>query len=224
MLFRSPKFYNKGNIKVGTNLTKEEMTNYTTQLAVGGFLGWMNNNVKKNFDADFQNQGNITIKNVTTPLCNVGGVWGLHTKAPAIKSGVVLTNTGNIAVEGCSLTTAYVGGIAANTLVPITGAKVYCDLSAIGVTNFGMITGAARTDTTLATKCQVGGRIATTESFKKTWDDDTEDYIEGVSPDWIELDGTNYFSYIYGSADWTGVEGYDGCSWLSEKPAIAPAQ
>ena len=208
-----PKFYNKGNIKVGTNLTKEEMTNYTAQLVVGGFLGLMNNNVKKNFDADFQNQGDITVKNVTTPKCNVGGIWGLHTKAPVIKSGVVLTNTGNITVEGCSLTDAstWVGGIVATTLVPINGAKCYCDLAAPNLTNVGMIMGTPRADATLATKCHVGGQIAKTLF---------ENGDGEIVPEFLPINEGNYFNYIYGGETaWTGTD-YDGCKYLSVAPTL----
>ena len=34
------------------------------------------------------------------------------------------------------------------------------------------------------------------------------------------ISATNYFNFIYGSADWTGVADYDGCKHISKAPAI----
>ena len=135
-------------------------------------------------------------------------------------------NTGNIEVADATIAKSHaIGGIIGYPANPVSNCQSYCELSAIGATNAGMIMGAARAEATLAQNCQVGGQIAVTESEKKTWDDDAEDYIWKTSPDWNPLTNENYFTYIYGgTTDWIGVEGYDGCSWLSEKPAIAPAQ
>ena len=36
---------------------------------------------------------------------------------------------------------------------------------------------------------------------------------EAERPNTKTLDATNYFNYIYSSADWTGVEDYDGCTF-----------
>ena len=204
-----PKFYNKGNIKVGTNLPEGTKAAYTTKLEVGGFLGIMNNNVTKSFDADFQNEGEIVVKNVTTPELEVGGVWALMSKAPTIKSGVVLTNTGNISVLDCTLTDAntFVGGIVGTTAGPIAGAQSYCEILAVGLTNVGWIMGSPRAESTLATNCKVGG------TAYGDYDEADEFYKK------IPIDGDNFYRYIYGgTTDWSDVSNYDGCSVLTAKP------
>ena len=206
-----PKFYNKGNIKVGTNLPEGTKAAYTTKLEVAGFLGIMNNNVTKNFDANFQNEGEIVVKNVTTPELEVGGVWALMSKAPTIKSGVVLTNTGNITVSDCTLTDAntFVGGIVGKTATAIAGAQSYCTILAVGLTNVGWIMGTPRAAATLATNCKVGGLAY------GDYDEEDEYYKE------IPISEKNYFDYIYGgTTDWSGVDKYDGCTLLESKPAI----
>ena len=56
---------------------------------------------------------------------------------------------------------------------------------------------------TKATNCKVGGSICTSMIGQG----------EDAQPRKIELSATNYFNYIYSSADWTGVEDYDGCTF-----------
>ena len=211
-----PKFYNKGNIKVGTNLPEGTKAEYTTKLEVGGFIGIMNNNVTKNFDANFQNDGEIVVKNVTTPELEVGGVWALMSKAPTIKSGVVLTNTGDITVSDCTLTDAntFVGGIVGKTATAIAGAQSYCTINSGNLTNVGWIMGSPRASATLATNCQIGGHYVVVEK-------DEEDETMKMKEKPLEED--NYYNYIYGNGqntDWSGVDNYDGCTLLSAAPSI----
>ena len=187
-----------------------------------GYLATINT---KNITGDnFVNTGALYFEGDQSKTCYIGGVVGHGGGAGVIFTNMI--NTGNITVTKAPAST-YVGGIKGYSVTSLDGSKVYCDIFAKDCTYVGIVTGRPRvveeTVVNYATNCQVGGKIATTESFKKTWDDDTEDYIEGVSPDWVELDGTNYFSYIYGGAtDWSGVTpAYDGCSWLSEKPTVS---
>ncbi len=148
-------------------------------------------------------------------------VGGVTTKIEADYSNNV--NTGKIEIADITIAKNHaIGGIIGYAANHVSNCQSYCELSAIGATNAGMIMGTARAEATLVKNCQVGGQIAVTESEKKTWDDDAEDYIWKTSPDWNPLTNENYFTYIYGgTTDWTGVEAYDGCSWLSEAPAVS---
>ena len=100
----------------------------------------------------------------------------------------------------------------------------------------GMITASARAEGKIAQNCQLGGRIATTATKENDVigvDPDTMQPIYGEveKPAWktlVDKDATlkdnevYFYDHIYGgTTDWTGVEGYDGCSWLSEAPAVS---
>ena len=177
----------------------------------------------KNLTGDnFVNTGALYFEGAQSKTCYIGGVVGHGGGAGVIFTNMI--NTGNITVTKAPAST-YVGGIKGYSVTSLDGSKVYCDIFAKDCTYVGIVTGRPRvveeTVTNYATNCQVGGRIAKTESEKKTWDDDAEDYIVAVTPDWNSISNDNFFSYIYGSADWAGVENYDGCSWLSEKPSVS---
>ncbi len=226
------------------NCTNEGAISYpgsktTNQFYLGGLIGVT---TTAKVDGCF-NSGAITLgKNITSSTGTatyIGGAIGYlaagSTATDTMKVGCLnTTSTGSITVAGdCGLTDAalMVGGLVGNIKETYAigyfakDCKVYADIKILNETNtkIAMITGSARATNKIALNCEVGGRIARTESEKKTWDDDAEDYIVGVTPDWIELDGTNYFSYIYGGkTDWSGVTpAYDGCSWLSEKPTVS---
>ena len=58
--------------------------------------------------------------------------------------------------------------------------------------------------------------IATTTTKYEDADGD-----EVIAPLWVELSDTNFFDYMYGgTTDWTSVENYDGCSFLSVVPEV----
>jgi hypothetical protein len=50
-----------------------------------------------------------------------------------------------------------------------------------------------------------------------SWDtEDSEPRAEGE-----KIDSDNFSNYIYGGeTDWTGVDGFDGCSALTSKPTV----
>ena len=135
----------------------------------------------------------------------------LMSKAPTIKSGVVLTNTGDITVSDCTLTDAntFVGGIVGKTATAIAGAQSYCDILTVGLTNVGWIMGTPRAEATLATNCKIGG------TAYGDYDDEDEFYKK------IPISEKNYFDYIYGgTTDWGTSTNYDGCTPLESKPSI----
>jgi hypothetical protein len=91
-----------------------------------------------------------------------------------------------------------------------------------------MITASARSATVIASNCQIGGRIATTvtkENGVIGVDPTTNQPIWGEieKPAWktlVDKDATLGENVVYfynhicgGETDWTGVEGYDGCTY-----------
>jgi hypothetical protein len=154
-----------------------------------------------------------------------------------------MINTGNITVtkpEGVKYTNdkVFIGGVVANLQNTGNSAKAYCDIQAVDFSNVGMITSSARSATVVASNCEVGGRIATTAT--------KENDVIGVNPEtmqpiygevekpaWktlvdkdvetLEDNQLYFYNHIYGVAtDWTGVTpAYDGCTWLSEAPAVS---
>jgi hypothetical protein len=63
----------------------------------------------------------------------------------------------------------------------------------------------------IATNCKIGGSVV------DTYDEEEDVYIE------TKLSSSNFYNYLFGSGkktDWTGTDNYDGCTYLSSKPAI----
>ena len=72
-----------------------------------------------------------------------------------------------------------------------------------------MITATSRSETTLVKDCEVGG------SFLGNYSSEEDEY------ETTAIKEANYYKYIYGgTTDWTGVEAYDGNTYLSTKPTV----
>jgi hypothetical protein len=164
------------------------------------------------------NKGNITVKGKAgkAGLVCVGGISAAG--AAPVTCG---TNIGNITVvrpEGAT-STECIGGAIAKPTANISGVEVHCDILAIGCSNVGMIKGEGRivdvegvATPLLATNCKLGVRIATVMAPDASGD---------PAPYWNDVTAENYYDYIYGTVvDWTGVDNYDGCSFLSVKPTL----
>ena len=162
------------------------------------------------------NTGDITLgKNTTT------------SSATTYIGGLVGSNSGNckdshslcdITIDGEWVNTgARIGGVVGTTSTPLDNVTVFCNISAIDRSGkVGMVEGIAYAEASKATNCKIGGKIATT-----TTKYEDSDGVEVVGPLWVELSDTNFFDYMYGgTTDWTGVENYDGCSFLSVVPEV----
>ena len=189
-------------------------------LFVGGISGWTAHNNANRYNAfNVVNSGNITIgkENVTTTInnLNVGGVVGKFTNSAACTGCENAVNIGDISfvgtIEGVT-DASYVGGIIGYTEEPIINATAHCKISAPDY-NVGWITGVARVqDAVVAKNCKIGGNVSVIE-----FDPEDETKKEKLTP----ITADNYFDYIFGgTTDWTGVENYDGCTYLETKPTI----
>ena len=72
----------------------------------------------------------------------------------------------------------------------------------------GWMTGSSRSETVIAKNCEIGGMSV------------DEYNVEDEEYQGTNINAKNYFNFIYGSADWTGVADYDGCKYISKAPAI----
>ena len=209
---------------------------------VGGIIGWVNaggvNTVA--------NSGNITVKSTAkftaSPVQLAGGI-GINEKTTT-----KLINTGTITVENGAeiITDAMIGGCIADARdncstvintgdivlmhdIPdgntyyvggafgkmpaksIKDIQCYATITKGKSANFGFISATPRD----ATHKIVGGGIG--GKFIKEWDDSDGELVAKTT----SITDSNFHNYIYGgSTDWTGVEEYDGCEYLTSKPEV----
>ena len=194
---------NKGDIEVTGAASKS--------MLVAGVLA--NPNAALSTTGLVANTGTITVSGYGKTTVNVGGVMGTHNAA----NGSGYINTGDIFVtrstaDGAGNYPIYVGGIAATASLALENAKCYCNIMAItsNDTNCfrGWITGSSRSETVIAKNCEIGGMSV------------VEYNVEDEEYQGTNISAKNYFNFIYGSADWTGVADYDGCKHISKAPAI----
>ena len=105
----------------------------------------------------------------------------------------------------------------------VNNCQCYGNLKAVGLEGkVGMIMGQARADATKAANCKVGGSLVLKQNQgESSFDDETGETIPGEIEDVVTtLNGNNWFQYIYNAAVEKSVAEDDGCSLLSEKPAV----
>ena len=192
---------NKGDI----TLTSEAKS--SDKIFVGGVFAYPSAGISST--GLVANSGKITVSGSATTSISVGGCTGIHPSAGLVH----YVNVGEIEVnkvEGC---TYYIGGVAATNTVALNDAQSHCNIKAVGCTNVGMLTGSERTADNIVSNGKAGGTICT----EKKYDADAYADVDVV----VTLDESNFMGYIYGiTTDWTGVENYDGCSFLSVKPTL----
>ena len=201
---------NYGDITVTTNRTSDDPLN------IGGVFGGRGTGQKI---TNCENHGainvDLTVNEGEEPMSGVANIGGITsvTRGSVDLSGS--KNTGNITVtQGCTtVANTYIGGIAGQSLATINETRCYCTITALGYANVGMITGSTRNATApKVNNCAVGGKIATSTTAEG----------EAERPNEINLSAGNYFNYIYGSADWTGVADYDGCGYIESIDDATP--
>ncbi len=164
------------------------------------------------------NNGNIIASGVSIGgQYNVGGIFAAY--LGDVGEAVELYNFGNITVTGSGGTKngvegiEKIGGIAGrNDGFTLRNATAYCNIDAKTANYVGFISGEPRSETVIAQNCKLGGQLI------------GEYNVEDETYKTTDLTANNYFDYIYGgTTDWTGVDGYDGCGVLTEKPTIPTA-
>ena len=141
---------------------------------------------------DVTNSGNVIAgpsnKLLSATELYVGGLIGSTMADNTYTLTAPLVNTGNIVAHSTSVSTAdkyNVGGIVGSLVVPITGARCFCDIIALNGAKVGFITGSPYAEAIKSTNCHIGGNVCTAL------------YGTGVI-DWVPIDYWEYLTYIYG--------------------------
>ena len=194
-------------------------------MLVGGFAGWIGDNItfsnadNPSWTGSFVNTGTIKFTGSTKGIVQIGGIAGRATSTlPVIVNGGKFVNKGDIVCTG-SFNTAVtgsncVGGIIGYTNKVIENAEAHCNIHAQSA-QFGMITGAVRSDAVIAKNCKVGGNYLENVTGEDSDGNTTTTLTE------FPLDESNWMNYIYGGVTtWPAETDYDGCSFLSSKDDI----
>ena len=200
--------------KGGVSAEAPSSTAYNKEhiIALGGLAGQCraNSTHDVSISEGFVNSGKIEFSGSNdNGSVYIGGLIG-DMATPVTNWNGPAVNVGDIVCTGTYKNNCYVGGIFGKTTVNIPNGEAYFTMNASKCTGVGMITGSSRSESVKATNCKIGGNIM-------EWDDEDGVFVPKAIAE------SEFFNYIYGSGDatdWTGAENYDGCSFLSEKPAI----
>ena len=195
--------------------------NSSKYLFVGGVLGYEKARTNIYTYDNCGNSGEVKLSNISSATyVYAGGMYGFLEQGSASGKDTILkgeqVNIGNLTIEGCSLTgTTMIGGIVGKTAVAISGAKLYCDIKAIGWTkNLGVIEGMARADATKASNCGVGGNLILSQE---------EDVDASGDPIMADLKTPINLTHLYSTAIDAAVAEGDGCYLLTAKPSLPQA-
>ena len=224
-------FVNSGNITHGGS------TNGADAINVGGLFGYITGAPLTYDTTTTTGEGDEAVTTTTTTSwtgnivntgtitgagkseggkCRFGGIVGLCQQplvgtAKYINVGDIVF-TGTAGIKNDVPGTAYLGGlVGVLENASVDNGEVHCSLQIGESKNYGFITGSARSATVVASNSKVGGSIL------GEYDTEDEEYKTTT------LDASNYYNYIYGSGeatDWGTSTNYDGCTYLSAKPAI----
>ena len=221
---------NKGNITVSKDASTTNGSTSNQVLYVGGLFGF-NRSAVKTLQGCY-NTGNVTIEEgaeiVKGPY--TGGCFGKFDKSPVINNSGDLRTTGTVTVlNGATATNDNrCGGVVGWNAEAIGNTEVYCDVVAIGTKGAGLITGMARSTSTMASSNKLGGRIAKslnadgTPNYVTVWantgtivDEETGETI--TDPNLPAGEIVPFWEVIYGVA-WAEASATkcDGCSYISE--------
>ena len=187
-----------------------------SNVQIGGCFANFSAKISTSSTGVIKNTGAITYSGTSTQIVRVGGLFAASNSGSNMPdvNGEILRyeNSGDITITGTG-STITAGGIYGNANYNVRNARCYCNIEAIGLGgNVGMIMPGTRSDTHKAINCFVGGSICTS----KTGEGEAERFNV------IGLSLSNYYKYIYGSADWTGVADYDGCGYIESIDDATP--
>ena len=229
----------RNSVNNGAVIVAGEVTG--TIARVAGGIAWINDGGMNTIT----NHGDVTIKSAakmaSTVVGQIGGVSGINQKSNTnafntgtitIEEGVTFangtmvagciadaragatnfTNTGdiNILCELAENNGWLVGGCVGKSVENkgLTNIQCFCTFNTKAAQYAGFLIGTPRTSSIKVTSGAVGGNCMIYN---------TEDETYKLS----KLTKEDYFNYIYGgSTDWTGVDGYDGVTFLTEAPVI----
>ena len=215
-------FTNSGDIiyegEMTTTYTGTDTHKTRNSLDMGGFAGWVVPTIQwtsktyPTWTGNVVNTGSIKHLGKSSTNVHIGGIFGyMENTAPPISNGKFI-NTGDIVFTGSYKADAVphgVGGLAGVALKGFENGQAYCTINAPQHPAAGMAIGSSRTSENIAKNCEVGGTIMV------EYDEGEDVAIE------TNISASNFHKYLYGgTTNWSGVENYDGCSYLASKPTI----
>ena len=166
------------------------------------------------------NTGTVTLTGSTDGgKLRAGGLFGLletaenpfHHGAKFYQLGDVVFK-GDVGVKDGVAGISEIGGVVSYSAAPVNNVECYCKIDAATATSVGFIMSAPRVPgSVIATNCKIGGSVV------GEYDEDEDVFLE------TSISSSNFYNYLFGSGkntDWTGTDNYDGCTYLSSKPAI----
>ena len=191
---------------------------HAQNMSVGGLFGHAATAFVDGSDAVLINEGEVVFSGIIKNGIRVGGIIGSTSKThPAAVSFV---NTGNITCTGTFGSEshgAYIGGVFGQISTNQANAQSLCNITAIGYTGVGLITGTAYSSTIVVSDSAAGGKMI-------TWAGDVADEETGQNV-YTELPGditdANYFNYIYGSGNTKELATTNNVTWLSAAPSTS---
>ncbi len=187
----------------------------TNQFYCGGLFGVLSGGATSCI-----NTGDITLgKNTTT------------SSATTYIGGLVGSNSGNckdshslcdMTIDGEWVNTgARIGGAVGTTSTPLDNVTVFCNITAMGRSGkVGMVEGKAYAEASKAANCKIGGSLV----FAKVDGGADANGDNQILDDPGKMTAENWFNYIYLGAITEEVATADGCSLLTEKPAVPTIQ
>ena len=205
---------NKGNLTINADVKSSDC-------AIGGMYGFFISGFT-GAGGNWVNEGKLTFAgNVSNGRLLVGGYIGATDKAFSGQSCAVY-NFGDIECTGTINTSKAnrIGGLLGQTNTSFANFHAHCNIKAIGYQDYqiiGMLTGSPRGTKVVATNCSAGGSIC--YEVEEVYNTDGD--LTGTTDKPIVITQENYFDYLYGTkVDWSGVENYNGCTFLPEKPTL----
>ena len=209
---------NHGQLTIGS-ATGDTVNN---NAYVGGVIGYYNGKSAAATITHCYNDAKIVCSGNVPATYGVGGVIGASgLAADKVTACNNLLNLGDIEFSGTAKT-CKIGGVAGHVAAPISDCQSYCNIKAMGLEGkVGMVMGIARADATKAANCKVGGSLVFEQKTSGGVVDEEGYEIPVTVTDVVTtLDGSNWFQYIYNAAVEKAVAEGDGCSLLTEKPAV----
>ena len=205
---------NKGTLTINAAVKSSDC-------AIGGLHGYLIHTYS-GASGNWVNEGKMVFNGeVSNARLLIGGYVGATDQAFSGKSNAIY-NFGDIECTGKINTSKKnrIGGIFGQMNKTCANCHAYCKIKAIGLQDsgiVGMITGCTRTTALIASNCSLGGSLcySTEDDFNADGD------LVGTKDALLDITAENYTNHIYGAVpNWSGVENYDGCTFLSEKPTL----
>ena len=205
---------NKGTLTINAAVKSSDC-------AIGGLHGYLIHTYS-GASGNWVNEGKMVFTGeVSNGRLLIGGYVGATDQAFSGKSNTIY-NFGDIECTGKINTSKKnrIGGIFGQMNKTCANCHAYCKIKAIGLQDsgiVGMITGCTRTTAVIASNCSLGGSLcySTEDDFNADGD------LVGTKDTLLDITAENYTNYIYGAVpNWSGVENYDGCTFLSAKPTL----